>query len=263
VGSGCTDLAAFNKAMGDAKTVLQHVQSEPKYAASYAKSMYLIDIGGGYPGDAQHPSFKGMVDNILRNVADINSMSQTKLQFIAEPGRYFAHGSTSLLTKVIGKNEVEAEDENGVMVDKFRYFLTDGVYGSFNNIVYDHAKVSCPAVVHVSSLPGGGSSSGKVETAEAQAAGENETKMCRSMLFGPTCDGFDLIGEFPLPELEEEVSYLLWEGMGAYTQAAASRFNGMPLPKKWYYSVSEPYTGATPSTSSSASHSKNKTVTLD
>ena len=96
---------------------------------------------------------------------------------------------------------------------------------------------------------------------------DSSVKKCRSMLFGPTCDGFDLIGEFALPELQEERSYLLWEGMGAYTQAAASRFNGMPLPKKWYYSVStqQQHTGAAPSESSTSSVKVNcnKTATLD
>jgi len=65
----------------------------------------------------------------------------------------------------------------------FRYYLSDGVYGSFNNIVYDHATLCAPLVLD-----------GKFSGAPS----------FRSLLFGPTCDGFDLIlQECELPELKE------------------------------------------------------------
>ena len=54
-----------------------------------------------------------------------------------------------------------------------------------------------------------------------------------SRFFGPTCDGFDVImeGEF---SLLKEGERLIWPDMGAYTQAAASKFNGFEPPKKIY-----------------------------
>jgi len=56
-------------------------------------------------------------------------------------------------------------------------------------------------------------------------------------LFGPTCDGFDVILEkHMMPELEEG-EWILWRNMGAYTSAAGCNFNGFPLAKKWYYRV--------------------------
>ena len=69
-----------------------------------------------------------------------------QFQYIAEPGRFFAHQSTSLITKVIGKCCMSSEDiyyENA-----FRYYLTDGVYGSFNNLIYDHAQIDYPILLN-------------------------------------------------------------------------------------------------------------------
>jgi ornithine decarboxylase len=47
-----------------------------------------------------------------------------------------------------------------------------------------------------------------------------------SVLAGPTCDSFDVLYEnIPLPRLQLG-DILLFEAMGAYTNASASTFNG-------------------------------------
>lgn len=64
---------------------------------------------------------------------------------------------------------------------------------------------------------------------------ESEERPNSSSVWGPTCDGLDCILEdCPLPELRVG-QWLFFRDMGAYTMSAASTFNGMPPPQKYYY----------------------------
>ena len=64
---------------------------------------------------------------------------------------------------------------------------------------------------------------------------ESEERPYSSSVWGPTCDGLDCILEdCPLPELRVG-QWLFFRDMGAYTMSAASTFNGMPPPQKYYY----------------------------
>ena len=57
---------------------------------------------------------------------------------IAEPGRFLAQACLTLVTRIIGLSYADKERE------KVRYYLSDGVYGSFNNLIYDHAACGKP-----------------------------------------------------------------------------------------------------------------------
>ena len=105
------------------------------------------------------------------------------------------------------------------------YYLNDGVYGSFNNLVYDHAVVELPLLDHDKNM--------LKNEQDAELKDKEKRPAFFSRFFGPTCDGFDVImeGEFPLLKEGER---LIWPDMGAYTQAAASKFNGFEPPKKIY-----------------------------
>ena len=88
-------------------------------------------------------------------------------------------------------------------------YINDGVYGSFNCLLYDHATVD-------------------VEILDKEELGDNQTAV-RSV-WGPTCDGLDcVLPEVELPDLEIG-TWLYFRNMGAYTLAAGSSFNGMPRP---------------------------------
>ena len=90
------------------------------------------------------------------------------------------------------------------------YYINDGVYGSFNCLLYDHATV-------------------EAEILEGEERGEEATFM--SSVWGPTCDGLDcVLPEVELPDLEIG-AWLFFRNMGAYTLAAGSTFNGMPRPQ--------------------------------
>lgn len=62
---------------------------------------------------------------------------------IAEPGRYFVASAFTLSTQIHSIKK-RSNDESHIM-----YFINDGVYGSFNNILYDHSVV-VPKSLYVS-----------------------------------------------------------------------------------------------------------------
>ena len=90
-------------------------------------------------------------------------------------------------------------------------YINDGVYGSFNCLLYDHATVD-------------------VEMLDKAELGDGERHTAVRSVWGPTCDGLDcVLPEVELPDLEIG-AWLYFRNMGAYTLAAGSTFNGMPRP---------------------------------
>ena len=61
------------------------------------------------------------------------------------------------------------------------FFLNDGVYGSFNCLLHDHATVEAEVLLM-----------------EAEEEEEVTTNMITSSLWGPTCDGEDCV----MPEVK-------------------------------------------------------------
>lgn len=100
---------------------------------------------------------------------------------------------------------------------KFMYYVNDGVYGSFNCILYDHAH---PVPRPLMPTPEG-------------------CDQYECSIWGPTCDGLDQVLECGmLPELAVG-EWVVFENMGAYTVCAASSFNGFQKPKNIYYCTEE------------------------
>ena len=84
-----------------------------------------------------------------------------------------------------------------------------GIYGSFNGLLYDHL------VPRPVALPCGGC---------FPAAGDATMQTCT--LFGPTCDGADIIcRDVHLPALAVG-DYVAFPSLGAYSWAGACNFNG-------------------------------------
>lgn len=134
VGSGCGDPNAYITALSHARFVFDTADSLQMPA------MHIVDIGGGFPGDSSGyggrgmPTFHALATSIRNGIAlfaEGFTRPMDSVRFIAEPGRYFVSASTTIVTKVYarkgGKNMYQA------------LYVDDGVYGSFNNVVYDHA----------------------------------------------------------------------------------------------------------------------------
>lgn len=136
------------------------------------------------------------------------------VQVIAEPGRYFAESCCSFACMVFGMRSQKLLDgEQG-----YDYWITDGLYGSMNSLMYDHAVLTARPLVNrlltQDAMPG-------------HEAGVDSRQLYRSTVFGPTCDGLDtVLSDYKLPKLSNG-DWLVFPNMGAYALAGASKFNGI------------------------------------
>jgi len=204
VGSGQQTIEAYIDALDRARSVFD-------MAEGLGMKLKVLDIGGGFPGfddDEVFMEFSKIALSISEKIDEL--FPDTRI--IAEPGRYFVAACCNLVTKCYAKRESEKDDEETTNVSEFYYYINDGVYGSFNNIIYDHASIGSPKFLRDTTyLP-----------------------LYRSTVFGPSCDGLDtLLKNFPLPEINID-EWVYWPNMGAYTICAAASFNGFPLPSIHY-----------------------------
>lgn len=218
VGSGCYDPTAFSAAIASARAVFEMGEK-----AGY--HFDLLDIGGGFPGQKTSKISFEEICSPLRLALDMYFPESMGVRIIAEPGRFFVASAFTLAVNIIAKRVLsrddlsgdEADEADGDMEPQFMYYVNDGVYGSFNCLLYDHAEVEAELV----------------EPEEYE--GDHRYT---SSIWGPTCDGIDVIKESTLlPELESG-EWLIFRDMGAYTMCAASNFNGMPKPR-CYYTMAE------------------------
>ena len=109
------------------------------------------------------------------------------------------------------------------------YYINDGVYGSFNCVLYDHYVPEPALFPKVSN-----SMFSVVENLNDIFQNESNEKFTSS-IWGPTCDGLDCIHtSIELPKLNVG-DWIYWKNMGAYTISAAVQFNGLPYGKPLYY----------------------------
>lgn len=214
VGSGCEEANAFGVAIQQAREVFDK-------GLQLGFDMKLLDIGGGFPGQESAPVSFGEIAQVVSMALD-KYFPEESIQIIAEPGRYFVASAFTIGVNIIAKRVVNRDrkgeygeplehsstsDEPSVM-----YYVNDGVYGSFNCLLYDHATVTASVLKDI-----------------------DDDVTYQSSVWGPTCDGLDCILEATqLPEMEVG-EWIYFKDMGAYTMASASTFNGMPAPTRCYH----------------------------
>lgn len=197
VGSGCRDYPIYYKAIGICKNLFDE-------AEALGFNMSLLDIGGGFPGDNDK--------NINEVSMIVNQGLETyfpggNVHVIAEPGRFYVASAFTLVTNIQSKKNIY--DSTTDAVNHKMYYINDGVYGSFNCLLYDHQIVK-PILLN--------------------PRDDEETKYA-STIWGPTCDALDeIVRDIPMPDVEMG-DFIIFENMGAYTIPVASPFNGFPLPK--------------------------------
>lgn len=203
VGSGCGDSNAYITALEHTRRVFDAAEELGM------KPLTIIDIGGGFPGDKggyggpNMPTFQDLAAAVrkgLDNFAAGFNRSMNELRIIAEPGRFFVSASTTVATKVYSR-------KGGNRFSQALY-VDDGVYGTFNNIVYDHAT---PIPLKLASCI-----DSKIENTIS------------TVVFGPTCDGLDQLCSLENTRIArcEVNDWLIWKNMGAYTHTASFVFNG-------------------------------------
>ncbi|EFC45829.1 ornithine decarboxylase [Naegleria gruberi] len=223
VGTNCSDTNSYKKALQDAAELA-------KLAIKYGYKLSLIDIGGGFMGriNDENP-METVASQIVPEIqklflrdestnADDSIIDPKTIKLIAEPGRYIVSASHTLVCNVHTVKDMRLENEQlkkeGIPTpDDFIYYLNDGIYGSFNNIVFDYVHLVVNMIMSKST---------------------KHEKKYASTLFGPTCDSLDCLSRgYPLPELHAG-DYLFFNNFGAYTTAAASDFNGMRTKRMFY-----------------------------
>ncbi|CAH0403147.1 unnamed protein product [Chilo suppressalis] len=198
VGSGTQETGVYLRA-------IQYSRALFSLAANVGHAnMRLLDIGGGFPGSL-HSDIRE-VSQVINGALD-TYFSDRSVRVIAEPGRYFAAAAYTLFAMVHATREVSQKDEEGIEQSHTMYFINDGVYGSFNCVLYDHQHVVA-------------------ETIEPKC---EKPQPCS--VWGPSCDGLDCVlpNTFLPPLITGE--WLMFRDMGAYTLPVASAFNGFPVPK--------------------------------
>lgn len=244
VGSGQMSPEAFSESIENARVLFDYAEQK------FNCNMYLLDIGGGFPGSKDSSDLFDLITNEINNSLEKNFPVDLykNLRIIAEPGRYYACSAFTLCVNIIAKrvmqqsttdqletkenflknsphanifieetSQTTAYDLNAVDLTKsIMYYINDGVYASFNCLFYDHAECF-PILVKPND--------------------KKDDKIYKTSIWGPTCDGLDLVvKECFLPELHSG-EYLIFKDMGAYTISGAVAFNGLPL-AKCIYSVS-------------------------
>lgn len=243
VGSGCYDPNSFADAIARARKAFG-------YGREAGYTFDFLDVGGGY----DHENFE-TIANVLRPAIDEyfpdaefapgGSLVQNKphgLRIIAEPGRYYVQRAFSLACNIIAKRDgrsEEAEEEPKVAQPaseekpEIMLYQNDGVYGAFNNIMFDHQSVT-PKVLTLGRRFAYGN--------EEQVVHSRRLRPCS--VWGPTCDSIDLVRKVcHLPEDLEVGDWLVYENMGAYTICAASTFNGLQRSEVRYTLGAASYTG--------------------
>jgi ornithine decarboxylase len=215
VGSGCTDASAYNDAIKRARAVFDE-------AKDFGFCFNFLDIGGGFPGNnvAQNGAkieFEEIASVVNKSIEEYFP-DYKDLTLIGEPGRFFGLTSFTLITNITSRRTIEHQEGMS-----FMYYINDGVYGSFNSLIFDHADVPQPHFLVKNSQ-------GIYNHVHAEDF--NEFHTCS--VWGPTCDSMDCISKsIKLPQLNVG-DWLIFDNMGAYTHVAASCFNGMDKPRVFY-----------------------------
>eukprot|EP00736_Rhodelphis_marinus_P007417 Rmarinus@m.11871 len=196
VGSGCLESTAFLEAVRIARKAFDIAKSACDI------DLELLDIGGGWPGCEDDPL---VFEDVAAGVGPlIDDLFPSHVNVIAEPGRYFACQSHTLVTRVISSHHpnytlrgTRGPEETGE--DQLSsYMLSEGVYGAFKDSL----------LLGVSFVP---------ETVVAQT-----TELLPSRLRGPTDEPLDVISpRVMLPRLARG-DCLVFRNMGAYTRSVAS-----------------------------------------
>ncbi|KDQ19278.1 hypothetical protein BOTBODRAFT_434275 [Botryobasidium botryosum FD-172 SS1] len=205
VGSGCYDPNAFSDAVMRARSAFD-------MGAEVGYKFNFLDVGGGF----EDADFEDKA-KVLSGAIERYFPSREGLRIIAEPGRFYVSAAFTLVANIIARRArgsssdviTESSDSSQPSV---MYYINDGVYGSFNCIMFDHQEVQ-PFVLTM----------GKSFDLERFAG----TPVVPSSIWGPTCDSIDCVCPLTsLPPALEVGDYLGFRGMGAYTTCAASQFNG-------------------------------------
>lgn len=191
VGSPCGELNAYSRGISICRRLMAVARSIG------CADVQLIDIGGGFPGE----SGTG-IDKLASIVNDAIQDIDPSIKIISEPGRYYVTSAFSLASYLHTKKIIPKGDKMVRM-----YYMNCGVYNSFiEELLELRARLPIPLYSPTSD------------------------EKFSSVVWGPTCDSYDVIlKDALLPELHIG-DWLVWRDMGAYTLSISCAFNGFMTP---------------------------------
>ncbi|KAG0348550.1 hypothetical protein BGZ54_004591 [Gamsiella multidivaricata] len=221
VGSGCFDAQAFGEAVIRARRVFDQ-------AIEYGYEFKFLDVGGGFP--SAHVKEGITFEKVALILGQtVERLFGPEVRVIAEPGRYYVGSAFTLATQVIARRTIQSvtataaasEDKDGNRGEdeeevKHMYYINDGMYGSFNCIMFDH-QICEPKVLF---------RDGEFSYDAHYMQDMQQEQGGLASVWGPTCDSIDCITSKTRLPLLESGDWMYFENMGAYTITAASQFNG-------------------------------------
>lgn len=172
-----------------------YIRAAARVAGAAGVRLHRLNVGGGFPhwGREDEADLAAIFDRIGRTTRAAFAGAQPAL--VCEPGRAMVAGAFAVLARV------KALRGDGAAV------LNDGIYGA---LAEWRDVPRAPDVVVMA--PDG--------TARAGAP-------VARIVYGPTCDSIDRLPQpLDLPGDMAEGDAVLFPGMGAYSVALATRFNG-------------------------------------
>lgn len=170
-------------------------------ATSHNITITRLNLGGGWPVayDGRHilsqENYFRLVNTALNEALQ---NWQPAPEIIAEPGRALVANACKLITRI----ELRREDS--------RLHINDGYYGGLIEQYFVSFQPSVQAYAPDGTL------------LPADDCAEFS-------IFGPTCDGIDqLKHRYQLPRAIKTGDYIVFGQMGAYSNACATNFNGIP-----------------------------------
>ncbi|XP_055979419.1 antizyme inhibitor 2 [Sorex fumeus] len=202
VGSDCPDPQAYAQSIADARLVFE-------MATELGHRMHILDLGGGFPG-VEGPKVRfEEIASVISSALDLYFPEGCGVDILAKLGRYYVTSAFTLAISIMAGKEVlldqpGREEETGSTPKTMVYYLPEGVYGSFNSVLFDN---TCPSPI-------------------PQKKPSSEQPLFSSSLWGPAREGCDCIAEgLWLPQLRVG-DWLVFENMGAYTLGTGSLFGG-------------------------------------
>ena len=235
VGSDAKDPRAFDAAIRNAL----HVFREARRIGH--DKMHLLDIGGGFTEQAFAQTAVSIQRSLDQHFGNLDGVA-----VVAEPGRYFAAGTTTLACSIIARRDAtENMPDEGSQEPCHMLYLNDGIYGTFLSNIWEPA--SQPQVLRASG-----------QFYPPVSPNQDE----KHILWGPTCDGVDcILKSVDLPKQLAINDWLYFDNMGgksdpfamgagrtdlftyiliAYTTCLATAFNGFDTRRETLYVSTHP-----------------------
>lgn len=199
IGSASNDVGAFHNALTKVHKLM---------GKAYSKhDLSIVDIGGGF----QKQNFIESATTIRNSINTLFGKDHN-IRFIAEPGRFFVEDSSTFFTPIIGKRKR--------LTGPQEYWISDGLYGSMNCIIYDHHVPNYETL--------------RIQRSLSNPIDANE----ESIVWGSTCDSYDKVMEnAKLPPNLEVGDFIQFNQFGAYTLSGACDFNGINFTSPFIFYV--------------------------